>query len=437
MKRDDSLASLEDNLHEIQDLLRSDRFQDAEKQAVEAVFMHGFEAAEQLYKPLWQYATAKGRSRLRSYIFQEQSLCDWKNRTAEQLKSRMLVIASEQQPVRDRPLSESSLKVLLADDEFNETAELWEGCFRILHEHLVTGKNVASPFSAVGMEVTEPVILTSGSGRSGSSAVFDWVNCFSEVHGSRRQYHHLRDLVFILAKGFGSFEYRTALVQFFFRTILGYSVYSGKSAYLRAKLARDLRSRDSVGDIPRTFMNLVDALSNSSQLEKNKWKELPQLLTYLVQLHKRDGYRFAATGWLDFDVAGVFSSLPNAQILCSVRDPRDVFSEHLTLTKGFKRDVKGFVSDYLYKMKALEEAQKQNKGNVFTVQFEEFVTSDNVRREIAAKLDLDMEAPLRSRGNFVFDPEKSQKNIGVHKECCEPKMIAEIGDRLAKYCVNS
>lgn len=435
MQGHNSSDSVKDTLNKIVDLLADDKFAAAEKKAVEVVAAHGPEIAEQLYKPLWQYATAKGRSRLRSYIFQEQSLYNWKNQTAEQLKNRLLVIASERPPVRDRPLSERSLKLLLEDEEFSSLTELWEGCFRLLHEHLVTGNMVTPPSGAAVLEGGEPVILTSGSGRSGSSAVFDWLNCFNEVHGSRRQYHHLRDLIFILDKAPGSTDYRTALVLFFFRTFLGYSIYTGKSAYLRSKLARDLRSRDLYGDIPRLFMNLLGALSLSLHSSRDKWGALPQMLSYLVQLHKRDGYRFAATGWLDFDVAEVFASLPNAQILCSVRDPRDVFAEHLLLTKGFNANVKVFISDYLCKMNALEKALKRNRGNVTVVQFEEFVASDNVRREIATHLNLDMETPLRTTGNFVFDPKVSMKNIGVYKRCRESKKIAEIQDKLGQYCI--
>lgn len=422
----------------IKELLADDKFEEADDIATNVVISSGINynlnTVERLYAPLWSYSSAKRRGRLTSYIFQTMSRVDNRNIYAEQIRNRLLLICSEKYPVKDRPINKIDLHRLLDFEEFHLERDLWMECFESLHKFCINGEVVK--LRNWQTDKNASIVLTSGSGRSGSSAIFDWINTFSEVNGVRQQHHNLRDLAFILKKGYGTAEYKISIVNYFFRNVLGFFIYTGKHEWLRAKWSRLIREKEGsvVKNILTSFLMVLQILAEKrSESILSRFDEL--LRAYLVS-HEQPKNFFAATGWIDFDLADMFQYLPSAHIVCSIRDPRDIFVEHCKLTRGFNKDVHAFTRDYEEKMTFLHKQNLTKMQNVHVVNFNNFVTDSKLRNQLASNLNINSMANIKTAGSYLFNAEKSMKNVGVYNEKRYQQDIKIIEEKCPSYFKN-
>jgi len=129
------------------------------------------------------------------------------------------------------------------------------------------------------------------------------------------------------------------------------------------------------------------------------------------------------------DVAGL---LDNARVIVIVRDPRDQFVAHLTETPGNGPTVDAFIRKRKRADSAVERQLRTGSGNVRVFRFEDFVTSAEVREEVKAWAGL-AGFSAASTGRF-FVPEKSARNVGIHKTWKHGADIRrieeELGDQL-------
>jgi len=201
--------------------------------------------------------------------------------------------------------------------------------------------------------VAEPIILTAGSGRSGSSAVFDWINGFSSFIGVRDQHFYLRDFVSTIRKKPGSQEFKRSIVDILWRTFLGRHRYTTKAGYRKVALARRTMKALADANVASACREVIHILINEAPLfiedklrsDDSPYSCLPALMAAIRYMFGSHELRFAANGWLDFDMAEVYPSLSNVQMVCSVRDPRDIYAEHLLLTRTFDRNVIKFIDE--------------------------------------------------------------------------------------------
>jgi hypothetical protein len=401
-----------------------------------AIAAHGKVLAVRLYPILWEHAMATKAGKERAYFLEKQSTVDPENVAGEAVRKYQFQLAKDAE----------SYNVLSKSPALKSTWEIWHGTISELERYLSQlPKDVAERHSIAFRDVAVPIILTAGSGRSGSSAVFDWINGFSSILGVRDQHFYLRDFVAVLSQKPGSLEYKKLLIDILWRTFLGRHIYTTKAGYRKVDLAR--RTMKALGDanvastcreVIRILTHEVRALGiNTSNADESAFSYLPALIATIRYMFGSPELRFAATGWLDFDMAKCYPAMSNVQMVCSVRDPRDVYAEHLLLTRTFDRNVINFIDDYRGKMKSLECAVNDSSKtrNVIVVRFEDFVRSDDDRRTLADKLGIDVSGGQKAEQRYPFVPARSQANVGVYRRCEDQVAMAEIGEALAEYCV--
>lgn len=417
--------------------LRHSQYFEAELILLQRLEVLGPKAAPALYPLVWEHAMASGRGRLRSYFLREQSFWDEGNVLGDAVRQQQLVLAGQAPPQIDRPVSRYALSQLSCLPGLQGSWSVWEECIGIVQEFLTEGwRSAGDADLAFSGDIEKPMVLTAGSGRSGSSAVFDWLNGFEEFIGTRDQHFYLRDFSSIIASSGSPEDYRRGVVELFWRTFFGRFLYNSKSSYRRFALARRMISSVGADMVAGVSRDVLAALTASADGDgQGSPVELGSLLAIVARLFCPADKRFIATGWLDFDKSDEYSRIPTAHVVCSIRDPRDVFAEHLRLTRTFNPNVGRFITEYRDKLQKLHASLEGNKlGNVHVVRFEEFVCSESVRTELCRSLEITPSRLKQDDRQFEFSAESSSKNVGVHSGCENKSAMARIESELAEYC---
>src|SRR5690606_21308591 len=126
---------------------------------------------------------------MRSYFITEQAGWDPENRAGEAIRRAQLKLAETPPPHRDAPIPGRALSELTNVPGISASWPVWEESIRALHEHLCSkptqqGESVG-PRSLDRGRRLHPTLLTAGSGRSGSSAIYDWLSGYTGVQGTR------------------------------------------------------------------------------------------------------------------------------------------------------------------------------------------------------------------------------------------------------------
>jgi len=420
----------------VQQKLNSKDYASAEAAVIREVMRVGSSYANRLYPLLWEHAMAKGNTDLRAYFLSEQARWDPENIAGEFLRRQMMSMAAESAPQKNIRLSEAMLCRLAVSPALKEGWTHWDENIRLLHQYLANGPLDSCKLDSDQSRYADslPMIFSAGSGRSGSSAVFDWVNCFSDVRGTRVQYFYLRDFVRTLSAKLSSDDYCVNLVTLLWNTFLGRFVYTSKAAHRKAALARTVITTFGTKNVARTCNDLIRILASPNLNAAQPLAHLPLLLGHVCRMIGSPTHRFAASGWLDFDQAEIYPHITNAFFVCSTRDPRDVYAEHVLLTRTFDHKVSKFVKEYRSRMESLEKVVSTKPRNVIVIRFEDFVRSPSARRNLAARLGLDESKGWQCRGQYPFEPDISAKNIGVFRNSKDNSSIKTIEELLPEYC---
>jgi hypothetical protein len=443
-----TVTDLEQLETRIRNHLRTDDYEGARSVARRGVKMFGRSVAPKLYPLLWEHAMAHGKDDIRALCLKEQSACDRDNLVGDRM--RRVHLASAKGVLQSVDLSfDQDLATLSKNKSLAPSWDLWGNSIRKLDRYLrreideieCDDERDANPPESNSY----PIVLSAGSGRSGSAAIYDWVSGFQEFAGTRKQYFYLRDFLFCLDHDLDSPRYRAGIVDVFWKSFLGRFLYSTKSAYRKAALARNTMSWLGDRNVARSCQRVLALLTTRTRPDRlpkigvpgsagNEAWRFPLLLNTISHMFSAE-QRFVANGWLDFDKADAYPYLTNAVICCSVRDPRDVFAEHLLRTRTFDGNVEKFIEQYRNKLSILNGVvSTQKPSNVAVIRFEEFVLSDAVRHQLAQRLAIDDSRERRTDSPFPSLPEVSKNNIGLHKSCTNRAAIDRIQSELSEYC---
>jgi hypothetical protein len=124
--------------------------------------------------------------------------------------------------------------------------------------------------------------------------------------------------------------------------------------------------------------------------------------------------------------------MDDTTILCTYRDPRSNYVALYYENLKIKKNVKDFIKEYKTKrQQAKKEYTKAiNKDSVINVQFEEFVSSEEYRNNLAERISIDLTAQNKHK---YFQPWISQKNIYNYKEFPDQQAIRLIEKELSEY----
>jgi len=126
--------------------------------------------------------------------------------------------------------------------------------------------------------------------------------------------------------------------------------------------------------------------------------------------------------------------IPNARACVVFRDPRDQFVARCLESRRGAMSARAFVEGFRANVRLYADAlaNPEVRSRVVPVQFEEFVRSASVRTAVLAKLGVD---PATVEEGVFFAPEKSAKNIGIHREFGRKDDIALIERELGDWLV--
>lgn len=130
--------------------------------------------------------------------------------------------------------------------------------------------------------------------------------------------------------------------------------------------------------------------------------------------------------------------IDNMQVLCTYRDPRSNYVARVKEDWKFgpriyKNGPVAYAESYRHFREYtgnIIENLKNNRDNVWTVQFEDFVSSEDYRQDLARKLKLD---PARQDRHTHFKPWESIKNIDNYKRYENQEEILQIQQKLPQY----
>lgn len=127
-----------------------------------------------------------------------------------------------------------------------------------------------------------------------------------------------------------------------------------------------------------------------------------------------------------------FDHFPGSVLVLVTRDPRDRYADLVLAGNidGRQEGVEAYCRDY---EKLLEDALGFAKGreNCLLVTFETFVSGTDAERRIIGEIGriLGTGIERRAEGSDLFDREKSQRNVGIHRRVLD----RELADGIAAY----
>jgi hypothetical protein len=345
------------------------------------------------------------------------------------------IFAGEQHPVLIKQFSEFSQGIL--NDP--EIAQVWIASFEKLLL-IISGKKV-SDFSLSPPRLR---IFVSGMGWSGSGAVYDFLKEYNNMEPIPGEYACLEQ-----SRGFKDFlklkddknDLKKTCIEFFFLHMLGYAPLYAAMDFKSARIARKHSQRKDDAFLLSYAQNcsklvlamsiLFDETGDFRDMDSRLKLFANEIIENLMTTNMDPAKIPLFDNCIHIRSIHILKYVQDAIILCSVRDPRSNYVALKRESKAFNKPIEKFASDYKnYRKKYFNEKILQNP-RVKVVQFEEFVSSESYRKNLALELGLD----LRLREKFkYFKPWESFRNTQLHLDYENQDEIRYIEEHLPEYC---
>ncbi len=191
----------------------------------------------------------------------------------------------------------------------------------------------------------------------------------------------------------------------------GFDLFYGRSNSQQAIFTIRKMSRDEYRTIVRQFMSgMLPNMANTEYL----------MLDQIVSDCTADIDRYE-------------EYLGPIKLIAVYRDPRDVFVTGINLNEDWiPHEVETFVRWY---RRQLEPYLRLSHNDFRLFRFEDLVLKyDEMVVDIEKFLGIDPKS--HTRRHAAFNPEVSQKNIGLHRKFSNEKSVAAITESLREYCFN-
>lgn len=307
--------------------------------------------------------------------------------------------------------------------------------FRCLHQLARVGEPRETEWGKSERRATRPnPIFVAGTGWSGSGAVYDYLSEFDgvlAVEGEVPAFSVSSHSLFRLHQSItGESDIEPALVGFFFENLLGFSLIRRPRDLKAFEYAR---SKSNAADsarhwaFARKFCDLAAALVQSES--KPERLQLFALLVdeYIFSLapetDSTNHHRILFDNVIPLRRLRAFPMMELGTLIGSVRDARSIYADRRLSDLMFSDSLARFIGRQFFSRLALLYElrrfawKRQGKQAVFVVQFEEFVVSDSLRKQLADGLAL---ASQRHNANSHFHPAESEKNIKLHMAHLSP-----------------
>lgn len=305
----------------------------------------------------------------------------------------------------------------------------------------------AAPGLTSGPEPSPPVLITSGTGWSGSSALFDYFAEFDDTLPRGGEFpviegrHGLADL----ARARGAAQIGPEVLGLFRHHFFGFSAVTdavrgkcllhAKHSFLRedpaggAALARDVFTRLARELTPERVPTacLQDVLARymffKSGIAPDELGSRKLLFDNIVHADKLDTLAFTR----------------NLMLIVCLRDPRSTYVSRLKESNKPDETPAWFIQRYRLMRERVTRLLDQaapadaTASSTRLVQFEPFVLSRAYRQDLARSVGLD---PTRQREYSRFKPEVSRRNLVNFRTHPDQEAIRRIEAELGEYCLD-
>lgn len=293
------------------------------------------------------------------------------------------------------------------------------------------------------------IVIVSGMGRSGSSAVYDYLREFDDVTpiiGETSYIEGSDSLEMIYNSLNDDVELRIRILNFFFYALAGHSCYRGGGDFKLFKFARQKLLREDRGRYLKSIRDwcvVGSALLTARGVERSRIFSILSDLT-VSQFSVGEFIPEGKLALLDNVVHIPHSHqcikfLNRVTLLCTFRDPRSNYVAMVREWGQFTSGVEDFVKsrkiqyqeNYRLVRAAADLADDEANKKVEFVQFEDFALSERYRERIASGLGLDFG---RRKKHQYFKPWESVRNVILHLEHPDQNEIRMIEKELGKFC---
>lgn len=191
----------------------------------------------------------------------------------------------------------------------------------------------------------------------------------------------------------------------------------------------DKESDDLVKALLAFFKQLVVALR--AELPVFPTQAFERFITALLRLIlPGDSHVVLFDSVLRASDCALLELLPQAQMFCVRRDPRDMF-----VTQVMRGDGSGKVEPYVVELRSMIQAWQHGKArlgdNCTALRFEDFVRDPNCREMVR---DLVIGSGIASPRDPAFKPEDSATNIGIFRNYADEQALDRLAEAFPELC---
>ena len=313
--------------------------------------------------------------------------------------------------------------------------KIWFENFKLLLKYLTIKVQQEKNEELNPTRKTEKIIV-SGMGFSGSGAVQDYFKEYNNIQSLGHEFSIIdRKYSFSgIEKHYNKKSLKGVIINFFKYTLFSNCIptnlteVNAMSKNIFFQTDKDGKYAEAVNIFLKQLFNLLienfdsekyrritsdffDALMNILNDDNKKYV----LLNNIIKINKIEAVEY----------------ISDYKIFCTFRDPRSNFVDRCICDKRFHGNASKYIKRYKYIHKNYNKYLKNNPDKkIYTVQFEDFVTSESYRKTIAEKAGLD----LKDHGEFkILKPWESEKNIYNYKDFKDQKAIRKIEKKLSEY----
>jgi tetratricopeptide (TPR) repeat protein len=334
--------------------------------------------------------------------------------------------------------------------DLKETQEIWLDSYERIADFFQgedsDGNGQEINETSVFDDMNNPLqkILVAGIGWSGSGALYDYFREFKSVAPILEEHQYIEgknSLSSIENKIHDMDGFKEELLNFFSIALLANDVPTDSLDMKELTLSRYFvsRSNRTYANACNRFVRRIISHANRSKLSIESFHKESAILIDSI-LHSRikgqPNYvlldnvihckNVSSTNLIDdFDLFAVF------------RDPRSQYAAKYYEFPGYIRDVHEFIQDYKEQRNSFDvqiRTSVSQPDRVHVVQFENFILSEEYRKELTERIGLD---PSTQRRHRHFNPRVSRKNVQLHHDFPFQEDIKAIEEALPEYCLNA
>ena len=288
-------------------------------------------------------------------------------------------------------------------------------------------------------------IILSGMYWSGTGALYDFFREFRDVKPLRGEQRLWKESDYSLDWGLKNIEklddlnFRNYLIRLFLIALTGLAMPRNWQDVLAENIGMNSIKNDADGKYSSAvceYINIITNLMENRILDYNSF--LSRSVVFTDQVFNALSGDFNGSILPDNAVhigdIEAYKFFSNAHLVCVFRDPRSNYAARYHENERFHRDPERFIEYY---RETRENFVKKMSGfkdisdTVIEVQFEDFILSEEYRKELALKLGLD---PAGWNRQKYFRQHISEKNVFNYRNFSDHKAIDLIASSLGEYC---